>query len=132
MSEVFVVSEGAYSDYRIVAIYDTLAAAEEFVTSSEDRSIATWELNTPQGQVGRSGYELMAYPKKKDQWGQPSMEWKIVARGYTWWDATQKSVTVDVDNGYREIRVLGDDREHAQKLIQDAVAEVQARDAGLT
>lgn len=132
MSEVFVVSEGVYSDYRIIAVYDTLEAAESFAALGEDRSIATWELNTPKGQVGRSGYEMMAYPQRKDQWGRPSRDWKIVDRGHEWWDATVKAVTIDIDNGYREIRVLGDDKEHARKLIQDAIAEVRARDEGLT
>lgn len=132
MSEVFLVSEGSYSDYRIIAVYDTKEAAEEFASLGEDREIATWELNMPQGQVGRSGYEMMAYPSKEDKWGRTSLEWKIVDRGHAWWDATVKAVTIDIDNGYREIRVLGDDKEHARKLIQDAIAEVRARDEGLT
>lgn len=132
MSEVFLVSEGAYSDYRILAVFDTLDAAEQFAGLGEDREIATWELNKPQGKVGRSGYELMAYPQKKDQWGRPAPEWKIIDRGREWWDATRKAVEIDVDQGYREIRVLGDDKEHAQKLLQDAIAEFRARVADIT
>jgi hypothetical protein len=46
MKRVWIVEQGEYSDYSIVAIFATQAQAEEFVSHRPTASVREWELNT--------------------------------------------------------------------------------------
>lgn len=127
MSSVWVVTDGAYSDYGIKAVFDTLEAAREYAELHE-YDIETWALNDPSvGQVVRSGYEVYC------SWAnsRTGYKWSIIDRGWEHWDAT-RDYPIQTEPDWPSFAVLGKDRDHAYKIAHDRIAEAKARAAGLT
>lgn len=126
---VWIVTRGSYSDYKIEAVFDTEEQAREFDSLREGRVIETWTLNAPNnGHLLQSGFEVYAYRmNSREGW-----QWHISDQGWEDWDIARRSPEVSEDGEYADIHVLGEDRDHARKIAQDLIAESNARREGLT
>jgi hypothetical protein len=131
---VYLVTHGTYSEYEVLGVFDDEQLAREFAARRNDSSIETWVLNKPHnGQVIKEGHQffLMPMPNRRLDRSRGEQEvngWLVVDDGLRSTDVTTPAVKRD--DG-RSIVVFGRDREHALKMVYDAIAEENARGAGV-
>jgi hypothetical protein len=131
---IYVVTEGDYSDFHIVGVFDDKARAETLVSLIEDSSVEEWPLNPPfefdaRAHAGMTLWRVACY---LETWVRPSfVEWN--ASQVNPLENTAGAWTPDPpdQSEYGHIFVWARDKKHALKIAQDKRAEFLADQAGI-
>lgn len=137
--KVYVITSGDYSDYRIVRVYLDRDEAERFKAAvnatkpSDEHRLEEYDVGAPQ--VEYDGPFWTAW------WQQTpaATTWPLEERTHVyegWWAGAplpRSEVYERIAEGdYPRVCVRGMSKEHVEKSLHDAVAQVKAEWAGLT
>jgi hypothetical protein len=130
---IYVVTEGDYSDFHIVGVFDDKARAETLSSLIEDSSVEEWPLNPPFEFDARvhAGMTLWRVACYLETWVRPSfVKWHASQKNPL--EATAGAWTPEfLDPEYGHIFVWARDGDHALKIAQDKRAQFLAEQAGI-
>lgn len=129
---VYAVSEGSYSDYRIVAIFSSEELAQQFMNEVIGDRIETYPLNPPDADLYRQGYRVWYVSMYMDGGCRKVMYDKDR------WDEVDEDVRHGIDKPFNWKDGYGPDREyiyqhlwakseeHAIKILNEKRAQMLA------
>ncbi len=127
MKEVFVVTTGEYSDYRIVAVFDNRSLAENFIAPRQGKipwmEIEVFKLN-PEEIAIRRGWTVYRVKMRRDG----SLEEDVDVAPEDLDEVGSKSLMGPYREGYSYLRsyVIAEDTQHSIKIVNEQRAQMIA------
>jgi len=117
--KAYVVTEGSYSSYHVIAVFTTRRKARQFITTlCRDASIETYDLDVPIPQEYKAGLRKWTVNTHYDSMAQPFLaDWSDrVGERLVWWDKSK---------GIRVLTVVAfaKDEKHAIKIANEKRAQ---------